>query len=163
MGPACIVKSLAGGSFSMTVFGLANVAMDMQPLWHLWRGEGIVHGVSHSLLGATVIGALCALLGCQRALNLWTPEPADHFQCWLRGPRVISWPSAVVAAFTGTYSHVVLDAMIHADVHPFAPFDQDNLLLGDASFGAMHLVSLGMGLLGLVGLAVRYELERGGT
>ena len=149
----------------MTVFGFANVAMDVQPLWHLCRGEGIVHGVSHSFLGATVIGLLSALLGrpfCQRILNRWTPAPGDDFRCWLRGPRTISWSSAIIAAFTATYSHVVLDGMIHADVQPFAPFEQGNPLLGYATFGAMHLVCVGMGLLGLLGMAVRFELQRGG-
>ena len=52
---------------------------------------------------------------------------------------------------------------MHGDVHPFAPLDESNPLLGYASFGAMHLVCVGLGLLGLVGMGMRYELERGGS
>jgi hypothetical protein len=163
MGPACVAKPLAGSTFSMTVFGFANVAMDVQPLVHMLRGEGILHGVSHTFLGGTVIGIFSVLAGrplCQWLLNRWTPDPGDRFMSWLRGPRVLTWPSAIIGAFFGTYSHVVLDSMIHADVRPFAPFDEGNPLLGLVSFEAMHLLCVGISVLGLIGFYVRYQVER---
>jgi hypothetical protein len=162
LGPGCAVKVLASGRFSLTVFGFANVAMDVESLVYLLRGEGVRHGAGHTLLGATLIGGISALAGrplCQRLLDLWVPAPRDHFLCWLRGPRVLTWRSAVVAAFLGTYSHVLLDSMIHADVRPFAPFDERNPLLGLVPFGAMHLLCVGVGVLGLLGLVVRYQVE----
>jgi hypothetical protein len=162
LGPACAVKAVAGGAFSLTVFGFAQVAMDVEPLVHLLRGEGVVHGYSHTYLGATLVGVFVVLAGrplCQWLLNGWRPDPADRFLTWLRGPGRISWPAAAGAAFLGTYSHVLLDSMIHADVRPFAPFGEGNPLQGLVSFGAMHLLCVGTGLLGLLGLAVVYAVE----
>src|SRR6266478_6221764 len=101
MGAACAVKAVTGGMFSLTVFGFAQVAMDVEPLVHLLRGQGIIHGYSHTLLGATLIAAFSVLVGrplCQVFLGLWTPDPGDPFLNWLRGPRIISWRSATVAA-----------------------------------------------------------------
>jgi hypothetical protein len=162
MGPACAVKALAGGTLSMTVFGFANVAMDVQPLVHLLRGDGIMHGASHTFVGGTMIGIFSVLVGrplCQWLLNRWTPDPSNRFVIWLRGPRVLTWRSAIIAAFLGTYSHVLLDSMIHADVRPFAPFDERNPLLGLVSFEAAHLLCIGIAFLGFLGLIVRYHVE----
>ena len=100
MGPACAVKAIAGDSFSLLVFGFSQVAMDIQPLVHLLRGEGILHGFSHTYLGGTIIAILTLLIGkpiCQLLLDQWTPDPADRFPVWLRGARVITWPRAIVA------------------------------------------------------------------
>src|ERR1700690_2410163 len=94
MGAACVVKAVAGRHFSMTVFGFSQVAMDVEPLYHLVRGEGIIHGFSHTFLGATLIGILTVLAGrpiCQVLLRFWTPDPGDPFLKWLRGPQIISW------------------------------------------------------------------------
>lgn len=162
LGPGCAVKAIAGNAFSLTVFGFAQVAMDVQVLVHLLRGEGVVHGISHTCLGATVIGAFSVVIGrpvCQFLLNWWNPTPTQRFLSWLRGPRVISWPSAIVAAFLGTYSHVLLDSMVHADVEPLAPFAAGNPLLGLISFAGLHLLCVGIGVLGCLGLVVRYSVE----
>jgi hypothetical protein len=165
MGPALIVKAALGGSFSLTVFGFAQVAMDIQPLVHLLRGEGIVHGISHTYLGAAAIGALSLLLGrplCQFALNYWKPDPADGMMTWLRGSERISWLAATTAAFLGTFSHVLLDSMVHADVQPFAPFCDSNPLLGLVSLGAAHMLCLGMGVLGVIGLVIALFVDSSG-
>jgi Domain of unknown function (DUF4184) len=162
LGPACVVKAMAGSAFSLTVFGFAQVAMDVEPLIHLMRGDGSLHGISHTYLGATVVALLSLVVGrplCQLILNFWTPSPADRFLVWLRGSRVITWPGAISAAFLGTYSHVLLDSMIHVDVQPFAPFGLGNPMLGLVSFGAMHLVCAGIGVFGVLGFVVVYFVE----
>jgi hypothetical protein len=162
MGFACAIKAVAGRSFSVTVFAFAQVAMDVEPLVHLMRGEGVVHGISHTFLGGTLIGVLAVLVGrplCQFLLNHWTPDPDDRFMKWLRGPQKITWRAAIIAAFVGTYSHVLLDSLIHADMQPFLPFDERNPLLGHIGFGAMHLVCLGTGILGLLGMVMVCAVE----
>jgi membrane-bound metal-dependent hydrolase YbcI (DUF457 family) len=162
MGAACAVKAVTGGLFSMTVFGFAQVAMDLEPLYHLLRGEGIIHGFSHTLLGATLIAGVTIFAGrplCQLLLNFWTPDPGDPFLNWLRGPRVISWRSAIVAACLGTYSHVLLDSMVSVDVLPFAPFAQESPLYGLVSMGALYLLLIGTGILGMLGMVIVYVVE----
>ena len=41
-----------------------------------------------------------------------------------------SWPVAMVSALIGSFSHVLLDSVMHADVEPFAPLFPDNPFLG---------------------------------
>lgn len=164
LGPACALKVVAGQSFSLTVFAFCQVVMDVEPLLYLLCGKGIVHGVSHTYLGGTVLAVFSLLAGCpacQRLLNYWVPRPDQRFQMYLRGPRTITWPAAASGAFVGAYSHVLLDSMIHADVRPFAPFSDANPMQGLVSFAAMHFLCAGVGLLGLLGLSVVYLLESG--
>ena len=162
MGAACAVKAVAGESFSLMVFGFAQVAMDIQPLYHLLRGEGIYHGFSHTLLGASLIALGAILLGrplCQMLLNAWTPEAADPFLIWLRGKPVISWRATILAATIGTYSHVLLDSLVSGDVYPFAPFASASPLYGLVSMGALYLLLIGTGILGIMGLVIVYMVE----
>ena len=162
LGPATVVKAVAGRSFSLTVFGFSQVAMDVEVLVRLLLGEGIVHGFSHTYLGGTLIAVFSLLVGrplCQLLLNFWTPQPRQRYLYWLRGRQVIAWPAASAAAFLGTYSHVLLDSMAHGDVQPFAPFAEGNPLRGLISLGAMHVVCVGTGILGLLGLAIVYLVE----
>jgi membrane-bound metal-dependent hydrolase YbcI (DUF457 family) len=161
MGPGCAVKAVAGDSFSLTVFGFAQITMDVEPLVRLFRGDTLLHGFSHTFLGGTVLAALAVLVGrpvCQRLLDVWTPAPDEPFLKWLRGQRVITLPAALSGALIGTFSHVVLDAILHADVQPFVPFWPGNPLRVLVSFEAMHLLCAGIGLLGCLGLVGVYLL-----
>jgi Domain of unknown function (DUF4184) len=162
MGAACAVKAVTGETFSLMVFGFAQVAMDIEPLYHLLRGEGIYHGFSHTLLGASLIALGAILLGrplCQLLLNVWTPDPADAFLTWLRGKHGISWKATILAAAIGTYSHVLLDSLVSGDVYPFAPFASASPLYGLVSMEALYLLLLGTGILGIMGMIVVYMVE----
>jgi hypothetical protein len=162
MGPGVVLKAVLGRSFSLTVFGFAQVAMDVQPLVHLLLGQGIRHGISHSYAGAALIGAAALLVGkpvCQGIVNLWKPDPADVMMTWLRGPQRISWQAAATGAFLGSFSHVLLDSMVHADVRPWAPFSERNGLLGTIDFGALHLLCIGVGVLGCIGLLIVFMVD----
>ena len=48
----------------------------------------------------------------------------------------------------GAYSHVLLDSIMHGDVRPFAPFSEDNGVLGMISLVQLHLLCLGLGMVG---------------
>ena len=52
-----------------------------------------------------------------------------------------------------------IDSLIHADVQPFAPFADGNSLNGLIGFGAMHLLCIGNGILGVIGLVIRNALD----
>jgi membrane-bound metal-dependent hydrolase YbcI (DUF457 family) len=62
----------------------------------------------------------------------------------------ISWFVACVSALIGTYSHVVLDSIMHGDVEPLVPFTSTNVLLGLMSIEALHWFCVFSGLLGAV-------------
>lgn len=162
MGAACAIKAVAGESFSLMVFGIAQVAMDIQPLYHLLHDDDIYHGFSHTLVGATLIAIGAVLLGrpiCHLLLKVWAPDPADPFLIWLRGKPVISWKATILAATVGTYSHVALDSLVSGDVYPFAPFASASPLYGLVSMEALYLLLTGTGILGIMGMVVVYMVE----
>lgn len=154
MGPGLLVKALLQGSFSLMVFGWAQIIMDVQPLVVLLSGEGHLHGFSHTYIGATLIGLGSALTGKYAAeFGLRFIGQARYLP--------ISWPVAITSAFIGSFSHVLLDSVMHADVEPFSPFMLDNPFLGFISVGALHKFCLYSGLLGVaLYFAVSYRLGR---
>jgi hypothetical protein len=161
MGPGCVVKAVLGRYFSLTVFGFAQVVIDLEPLVRMLRRDTTLHGISHTYLGATGVALVSLVVGrrvCQRLLDSWTPDPGAGLLTWLRGPRTISWPAALSGAVIGAYSHVLLDSIMHADMHPFWPFAEGNGLLGILSIENLHLVCAAAGVVGCVGLAGVYWL-----
>lgn len=81
MGPGLAVKALGGRHFSVLVFGIAQVAMDIEPGIGMLRGADVLHGWTHSYAGATVIGLLVLLLApplCRPILRRWNAELQHH-------------------------------------------------------------------------------------
>lgn len=142
MGPGLLLKALLQGSFSLMVFGWTQVIMDIQPLVVMLTDSGHLHGFTHTFVGATLIGVACALTG---------KYAAEFGMRFIGEARYlpISWPVATVSAFIGSYSHVLLDAVMHADLEPFAPFTLSNPFLGWLSMQALHQLCLYSGLLGV--------------
>lgn len=143
MGPGLLLKSLLQGSFSLLVFGWAQILMDIEPLVAMLRDEGVLHGASHTWAGALLIGLAAALSGKPAAvLGLRLFRLTAHLP--------LSWPVAFASAFIGTFSHVLLDSVMHADMQPLQPFMDGNGLLGLVSIGSLHLFCLATGALGLL-------------
>jgi len=153
MGPGLLIKSLLQGSFSLIVFGWAQFIMDLQPLFVIITGEGQLHGISHTFIGATAIALFSALTGkyLSEFLLLATGFSSQY--------NLVSWLVAFVSAFIGTYSHVILDAIMHADVQPYFPFSVRNELLEIISVEALHNYCMMAGLVGILLLmAVNWRL-----
>jgi hypothetical protein len=128
------------------------------------RGDAVLHGFTHTYLGATLIALVSVVVGrpvCQFFLNYWTPDPYSAFLNWLRGPKLISWPAAIAGAFVGTYSHVFLDSIMHSDMQPLAPLAEANALLHVISVDLLHLVCVLSGVLGALFLFAVFILRRG--
>ncbi len=157
MGPGLLVKALLQGSFSLMVFGWAQIIMDIQPLVVMLTGEGHLHGFTHTYIGATLIGLGSALTGKYAAeFGLHLIGEARHLP--------ISWPVTFISAFIGSYSHVLLDSVMHADVEPFSPLMLNNPFVGFVSIEMLHDFCLYSGLFG-VGLyfAVSHWCSRHNT
>ena len=147
MGPALVLKAAARERFSLVVFGLSQVAIDVEPGLGLVRGSPVLHGPSHTFVGATAIGAACAVLGrplAERLLALWCGRS-------VRVSRGAAW----AGAFVGTYSHIILDGMMHLDMRPFAPFGDANPMLGALSVPAIYLLCVASGVVGAAVLGMR--------
>jgi membrane-bound metal-dependent hydrolase YbcI (DUF457 family) len=152
MGPGILIKALLQGSFSLMVFGWAQIVMDIQPLFVLLTGEGHLHGFSHTYIGATLLAIFSALSGkylSELGLKLIGIVEKSN-------PVNIVWWVAFVSAFIGTFSHVVLDGIMHSDVEPFYPLSQANSLLGLISVSELHQFCL---YSALIGAAVYYSVQ----
>lgn len=148
MGPGILVKGVLQGSFSLMVFGWAQIVMDIQPLIVLLTGEGHLHGFTHTYIGATLIALISALSGKYLSelglllLGLSEEKPIN-----------ITWPVCFISAFIGSYSHVLLDSIMHADVEPFYPLTLINQFHGILSISTLHKACI---YSGLVGAAIYY-------
>ena len=134
LGPGAAMKAVGGRHFSFMVFGGAQVLMDIEPLVRIIADSHILHGPSHSVPGALLVGAVAALTG----------KPVSEFV--LRLLRIahqpISWLASCMGAFLGTFSHVFLDAIMHGDTQPWWPFSGANPFLGLVSLRTLHLACL---------------------
>jgi membrane-bound metal-dependent hydrolase YbcI (DUF457 family) len=81
---------------------------------------------------------------------LWNAELRHHGLNWLTSPEPLGWTPAAFGAFVGTYSHVALDSLMHADIHPLAPFSRANGLLSLVSVQTLHLICVVAGIAGLM-------------
>lgn len=157
MGPGIAIKALLQGSFSLMVFGWAQIVMDIQPLIVLLTGEGHLHGFSHTYIGATLIAMFSALSGKYLAeIGLYLLGINSQWNI------KIAWWVALLSALIGTYSHVVLDSVMHADLEPLFPFSKANLLLGVISVEALHWFCIYAGLAGsIIYFAINWGIKRG--
>ncbi len=133
MGPGILIKAILQTSFSLMVFGWAQIVMDIQPLIVLITGEGHLHGFSHTYIGAGLLGVFSALSGkylSEIGLHLLDMNPDWKIN--------IPWWVAFLSAFIGTFTHVVIDSVMHSDMEPLSPFSRDNELLGYVSVELLH-------------------------
>ena len=68
--------------------------------------------------------------GFDLALRSLRPDPRSAGLIWMFRDTHISWSAAAAGAFIGTYSHVLLDSIMHADMAPLAPWSPHNAMLG---------------------------------
>ena len=154
MGPGLLIKSLLNGSFSLMVFGWAQIVMDLQPLFVIITGEGHLHGFSHTYVGATLLAIFSIMSGKHLSeLGLRTIGISKN-----ENPVTISWLVASISASIGTFSHVLLDSIMHADVEPFYPILLENHLHDLMTVGALHTLCLFSALLGaIIYFTVQYK------
>lgn len=152
IGLAVILKPVAKSYFSVFAFGIAQIAMDIQPLLGLLYGWPVLHGWTHTYLGALLI-ALCAFA----ASYLLYPALIKLYNAyWIwRGLARFAEPARAESAalllgsLVGTLSHVVLDSMMHGDMQPLAPFSARNPWLGLIDHDQIYNLCSLAGLLGL--------------
>ncbi len=145
MGPGIAIKAILQGSFSLMVFGWAQIVMDIQPLIVMITGEGHLHGFTHTYVGATLLAVFSALTGKYLSqVGLYVLGMNSNWKVNIR------WWIAAGSAAMGAYSHVLLDSIMHADIEPFYPIATDNQLLGVLSVSALHEFCLYSGLVGSV-------------
>ncbi|MCQ8104641.1 DUF4184 family protein [Methylomonas sp. SURF-2] len=157
MGPGAAIKAVTGRYFSLTIFGFAQVAIDLEPLIRIVRHDSVLHGFTHTYLGAFTIGLLTLFMGkivCQWLLRSWNFLLNFKYLKWLQVNSKISWFAASTGAFIGTFSHVLLDSIMHADMQPFWPISSNNALLNFIPGAWVYLLCSILGVIGLMSLFV---------
>jgi hypothetical protein len=147
LGPGAFFKGVAGNRFSFMVFGGAQVLMDIEPLIGIIRNKAVLHGYTHTLAGALAIGLVAALIGKPISTAALRLLKVRH--------RPLTWTASVAGGFIGTFSHVLFDAIMHADMQPWWPLAQGNGLLGIVPLSWLHWGCLGFGLAGMMLMGVQ--------
>ncbi len=144
MGIGILTKAILQTSFSLMVFGWAQIVMDLQPLVVMITGQGHLHGFSHTYLGGALIALFSALSGkylSEMGLLIIGISKREN-------PIKIAWWVVFLSAFVGTFSHVFLDSIMHSDVEPYYPVSLYNPLHNIISVSALHKICVYSGLIG---------------
>lgn len=154
-GPAIAGKAVSPKHFSILAFGLTQAIIDAEAGFYLVQGAWPVHRFLHSYLGATIVALVTVLLGrplLGLAVRCWNRLAADRLPSELQLSPNVSLTAVVTGAVLGSYSHVVLDSFVHADMTPFQPWHTGNPMLHLISATNVMLLCLGLGVAG--GLAM---------
>lgn len=141
VGPGIAVKAVIPKKFSLLIFAWAQIVMDLQPLVVILTGRGRPHGVTHTLIGAAVLGGVAAVSG--KYLTEWVLS-------WRKKrPRMsLTWGIVMLSAWLGTFSHVLFDGLVYPDMNLFWPFISGNPLRIGFSSREMILFCVISGMLG---------------
>ncbi len=122
--------------------------MDIQPLIVMINGEGHIHGFTHTYIGASLIAIFAAITG-----KYLSEFGLKFFEIPTPNSGKIFWWVSFSSAFVGSFSHVFLDSIMHADMQPLYPFTLFNGLHGYISVEALHKICI---YCGLIGAAIYY-------
>ena len=154
LGPGLAFKALGGRYVSFMVFSGTQVLMDIEPLLGILQDKPVLHGVSHTLAGAVAIGMLAGAIGKPVSSTVLRRLNIPH--------APLTWMASFAGALLGSFSHIILDAVMHADMRPWWPFRTDNPLLYLMGIDRLHLACALAGLLGLAVIALRAKRGRRG-
>ena len=123
------------------VFGGTQVLMDVEPLVRIFHQDTVLHGLTHTVLGAFGIGIAAGAAGKPVSEILLRWAAIQHAK--------LTWRVSFLSAFVGSFSHIALDAIMHADMRPLWPLAEGNPLLGVVPVAQLHVFCLICGLLGI--------------
>ena len=141
MGPGILIKSLLRGTFSLLLFGYTQVLMDLQPLFSIITGIGNLHGFSHTYIGATLIALISGFSGKYIIENIFK---------YIKKDIKLTWKITFISTFIGSFSHIILDSIMHYDMNPFYPLKISNSLYQLLSNQQLHNFCLISGLVGFI-------------
>jgi membrane-bound metal-dependent hydrolase YbcI (DUF457 family) len=149
-GPGAALHSLAPRHVSLLAFCAANVLMDLEPLYYMLTHQYPLHRFIHTYLGAALMAGSTVLLFALSLRAASRGRLSNPFDWQTLGIGVIA-----LGAIAGTFSHVLLDSVMHVDIRPFAPFSNANPLLGALSLQALHGSCVASGVVGITILGIR--------
>jgi membrane-bound metal-dependent hydrolase YbcI (DUF457 family) len=132
-GPGALFHGVAPRRVSFIAFMAANCITDVESIYNVLRGNFPIHRFLHTFVGAALTAAMTiALFLFMRRLSRRVSLPN-----WFEWQQLTLSP-VIVGALLGSYSHIVLDGIMHADMRPFAPWSDANPFLHAISLGTLH-------------------------
>lgn len=131
---AAPIKAIIPRHFSWSIFTLTNIVIDIEPItFFLFTGIPS-HKFLHSILGATLMGLICALYFrklCENYILKWNKKlhPIDRKWFEVKNSRINLF-GGIAGGLIGAWSHLLLDSIMHQDIKPLWPIASENYLLG---------------------------------
>ena len=157
-GPGLLFKAYAPARISWLAFALANMLIDLEPVVLFLLTGDPAHRHLHSYLGAAAVAAVSIWPGRVLAeywLRWWNRQLNPAQARWLGTSPRVALSAAVAGAALGSFSHVLLDSFMHADMLPLRPWSAGNGLLYQISVDHLHLLCVAAGLWGALRLGLR--------
>jgi membrane-bound metal-dependent hydrolase YbcI (DUF457 family) len=123
IGPGLFIPLLLFNIIDLPTFLIASVILDIEPILVLFLNlQYPLHGFFHTFLIGTVV-ALILTFVMVKIRRLFSPLMSSFKleQKW-------SFTSILIAALSGIYLHLFLDAQMHWDMQPFYPLTINPLL-----------------------------------
>jgi hypothetical protein len=158
-----VVKAAIPRHFSIVVYGLVQITLDLEVLWYLAQGHYPVHRLWHTYVGATVLAAVWTALGkpaSQWIKTAWNCTVARWGDADLTVSVPTSWLASFAGASLGAYGHILLDSLVHSDIEPLQPWSAANRLREIVNSHSLGAVCLALGIVGLVGFVERLKRKQ---
>ncbi len=151
---AAPIKAIIPRHFSWSIFTLTNIFIDLEPVTYFIFTGIPSHKFFHSILGATLVGFVSALYFrklCGNYIMKWNKNLHPIDRKWLEvGNSKINLSEAVLGGLIGSWSHLLLDSMMHHDIKPLWPFSSSNSMLLLMSPNSILYICLGLFSLGVL-------------
>jgi membrane-bound metal-dependent hydrolase YbcI (DUF457 family) len=153
-GQGAALYAMAPRQLSFLAFCAANVLIDVEPLYYMLTDQYPWHRFFHTYVGATLmLAATVGLFILARWLTGWVSVP--NWFTW----QELTVRQVTIGAAAGSYSHIVLDSIMHPDIQPLFPISRSNTLLQIMDVDTLQVACLVAGLVAIVLLGVRHLLR----
>lgn len=144
LGVGALVSASTSASF--TAFLVTNVVIDIESGYHLLAGKYPVHTFLHTFVGATIVAVATTIVmgAIEHWMRVHRPFLKDQPTTRRAG---LSYGEIAAGAVAGSWSHVVLDGVMHGDMRPFAPWSDENPLYRVIGLVPLHLACVACAVL----------------
>ncbi len=141
-GPAVFIGVLLFPFIDLATLIAASVILDLEPLAILiFNLPGPLHAFFHTYLGATIVAVVLSI--CIYPFRKYLNEIVSFFGL----KQESSFRHILPASLLGTYSHVLLDSFLYAEMNPFFPL-LGNPFLGLLGGAFVYNLCLVLGVIG---------------